>query len=582
MISSTNTKSINSILPSPDKILKLINLDFSQLLKLPPRIRSHYLAAINFLTEDKLQNSSKLEQVAGLIEAFYHFCELQEWEIANQIIFIQLNTETQETLHQQLETWGYYQQQKKLYERMLEYLDSNSPLYAEILSNLGTTYFNLKKFTESNNTYQKVLDLKLTSDKITQGFAFRGLGNIALINQKYGTANNYYQQALTIAQQNSDQYLLAKVTQNIGNLHQSLQDFAKAIQSYQFSLAIYEEINNYRGQATCLLNIGKNYSFLQQYDLAINNYQKSWYFFNQISDLRGEKAVKFELGFISEIVGKFIPAQSLYQESISLSLPTEELQLDDLDAVSLNNLANVCYHSGYLRKAAKYYQKYLIKMQPSGFTGNIYNNLGAVYYYLSEFDNSLACFQKALNCYYQLFNNSHENINNSQLLNFQSDTLCNLGLIFNKLGDYNQAIRYSQQALASYEQLPREYIKQKKQGQANTWGNLGISYRELQEYNLAFEYLTKSYNLAEAINDKICAGVQLREIGITYQKVGNVNQALENLHHSWQILSVNTCLPEEYETLIIISQIYQENQDEDQAIKHNTLAQKIAKVFENC
>ncbi|WP_407894080.1 hypothetical protein [Scytonema sp. NUACC26] len=60
-------------------------------------------------------DSTNLEQVKGLLETFYHLCEIEAWEKASKILFTGLNTPTRQPLHNQLNTWGYYQEQISIY-----------------------------------------------------------------------------------------------------------------------------------------------------------------------------------------------------------------------------------------------------------------------------------------------------------------------------------------------------------------------------------------------------------------------------------------------------------------------------------
>lgn len=84
----------------------------------------HYIAVENYLTEDDElpPNATNLEQISGYQEAFHHLCEVAAWEKASEILFTNLNTSTNEELHEQLSTWGYYREQTHLYNRLLDKL----------------------------------------------------------------------------------------------------------------------------------------------------------------------------------------------------------------------------------------------------------------------------------------------------------------------------------------------------------------------------------------------------------------------------------------------------------------------------
>ncbi len=55
--------------------------------------RSSYRAVINWLTKYQPNtDASNLEKVKGLLEAFYHLCDIVDWEKAKTILISSLNT----------------------------------------------------------------------------------------------------------------------------------------------------------------------------------------------------------------------------------------------------------------------------------------------------------------------------------------------------------------------------------------------------------------------------------------------------------------------------------------------------------
>jgi len=64
--------------------------------------------------------SPMLETVRGYLEAFDHYCEVQDWKAADQIAWTRLNTPTRDHLCFQLGTWGYFQEQATLHSKQLE------------------------------------------------------------------------------------------------------------------------------------------------------------------------------------------------------------------------------------------------------------------------------------------------------------------------------------------------------------------------------------------------------------------------------------------------------------------------------
>lgn len=95
------------LLPSSESVLAQlqINLDNLKHTQLSPSQRGHYRAVVNWLTKYKTAlDVSNLERVRGYLEAFYHLCEVNAWELAKMLLFTRLNTPTNDELHNQLDT----------------------------------------------------------------------------------------------------------------------------------------------------------------------------------------------------------------------------------------------------------------------------------------------------------------------------------------------------------------------------------------------------------------------------------------------------------------------------------------------
>ncbi|MEO1389824.1 MAG: tetratricopeptide repeat protein [Cyanobacteria bacterium J06634_6] len=130
-------------LPPSELILKHLQLaPLSQQTFASPFIRSQHRATRHWLTRrQNIDSSSPIAQIEGLLQAFTHLCDLQDWVTASKLLTLRLNTPTQEELDNQLHTWGYYQQQRSLYEPLLGKL--NDEWQAILLNGLGNVHNSL-------------------------------------------------------------------------------------------------------------------------------------------------------------------------------------------------------------------------------------------------------------------------------------------------------------------------------------------------------------------------------------------------------------------------------------------------------
>jgi hypothetical protein len=128
---------INDPIFSGEKILKQLDINpYSLRIDFPIREqRLQYRAVINWLTKYRPRaDANNLEKVHGLLESFYHLCEAKAWDKASQVMFLKLNTPNNLELHQQLEAWGYHEEQLRLYKKIVNNL--NPELKTVILSRI--------------------------------------------------------------------------------------------------------------------------------------------------------------------------------------------------------------------------------------------------------------------------------------------------------------------------------------------------------------------------------------------------------------------------------------------------------------
>ncbi|MBD2085722.1 tetratricopeptide repeat protein [Coleofasciculus sp. FACHB-542] len=249
---------MSNILPPSESVLAELGIN-SEAIKLiqPHWKRTHYRAVVNWLTKYKPNpDANNLEKVRGYLEAFHHLCEVEAWEEADKILFTRLNTPTEQELHKQLGTWGYYREQTHLY---LNILNKLSPRLNWIfLHSLGTTYYSLGKPTE---------------------------------------AIKYYQQALKIAQEIPNHHWEIVSIEGLGMVyHHSLGNYEEAIKYYLKSLRLSSRILHRLGETTALSSLADTYSSKGDYTKAIDYYQQALRFAREIQQPRWEIAALGGLG----------------------------------------------------------------------------------------------------------------------------------------------------------------------------------------------------------------------------------------------------------------------------------------------
>ena len=117
----------------------------------------HYTAVEYFLTiqDEPSSDATNLEKVNRYLESFHHLCEVKDWEKAKIILSIQLDTPTQEELHIQLGTWGYYNEQINYCSKLLDKLDDITNTVC--LNDIGNAYQSLSNLSKSLEFYEREL-----------------------------------------------------------------------------------------------------------------------------------------------------------------------------------------------------------------------------------------------------------------------------------------------------------------------------------------------------------------------------------------------------------------------------------------
>ena len=176
-------------LPTSEFILNHLQLaPLSQQAFASPLIRSQHRAIRHWLTRRRTTaNSSPLQHIQGLLQAFTHLCDLQEWSIASKLLTLRLNTPTQEDLDHQLGTWGYFSIQQTLYENLLPHAQPN--IQPALLTGLGNVHASLSQYNKALNYHQKSLLLaRSLGDTQAEETALGNLGGLLYNVGKYEAA----------------------------------------------------------------------------------------------------------------------------------------------------------------------------------------------------------------------------------------------------------------------------------------------------------------------------------------------------------------------------------------------------------
>ncbi len=307
-------------------------------------------------------NAPNLETVRGYLEAFDHYCELKDLMTAIRIISIKLENFIEENLHLQLGIWGYYNEQVKIYTKLLAICPkteqrADRARKAAICGNLGNAYCDLDKYEQAIKYHQQ--DLKIVQEIKDRTGESTALGNLGTDYQALGQhlkAINYYQQQRKIAEEIEDSEEEGRALNNLGAVYYELGDYKEAIRYHKKRLKIALKIHDHKGQANALGNLGNAWCAFGKYAEAIDYHRQALTISKQISYKLGEGSDLVNLGVAQTRQGLHKEALTNIQNGLEIF---REIGSPSKEAEALKNLAELHQAMGKIDVAQQYCQQAL-------------------------------------------------------------------------------------------------------------------------------------------------------------------------------------------------------------------------------
>ena len=142
-----------------------------------------------------------------------------------------------------------------------------------------------------------------------------------------------------------------------------------------------------------------------------------------------------------------------------------------------------------------------------------------------------ACYGNTRKCYEAIRYYEQEiDINNQLNLHRRAATgMCNIGLMYKYLGNYNKALEYYQKA------LEMDMACSDSLDIARSFNNIGSLYYSWSKYDKAIEYYKQSLTIKEKLADTIGIAVTLNNIGMVCYYWRKYDNALENFEEALRI-----------------------------------------------
>lgn len=194
---------------------------------------------------------------------------------------------------------------------------------AQCYNNMGAANCDLGNYNIAYNCYNKSLKIYRgfikSSDTKIKKYAQEGIsncygnmGNVYLYQGIYDKALFYYLKALKINEELGNKERISHSYNNIGIVHYDQGNFDLALEYLYKGLKLYQELNNKSGISSCYTNMGNVYADKGDIEKAMDCYNKSLKINEELNDLDGLSQCYINLGLINSENGSYNEALKYY------------------------------------------------------------------------------------------------------------------------------------------------------------------------------------------------------------------------------------------------------------------------------
>lgn len=323
----------------------------------------------------------------------------------------------------------------------------------------------------------------------------------------------YVQQAHSLAETVSDDCVKGKVDFYHGAVFFNKGDAEKGKQLYTHSLSLLENCSDPFLLARVYNGLGLCNADLSNFQEAIDNYELAMDIYVQESDSEGIALQKQNIGVIYYQVGQMDKALKNYLEAehILVNMPNA---LSTLLANNYVNTAIIYNNLNDIETAKKYYRKAIHLYSSSNDRvglGEAYSNL-AVLFFDFNLDSSFYYHRAALTIYTQSGNMQREGVARTYVAD-----------IYREWGQHDSALVYYSQSLNLLHECSFSY------GLISAYTGRGKMFREMHKYPQAVSDLLAAMDTAHAIQALSLEVMASFELAETYYQMGNFKEAYQTL-----------------------------------------------------
>jgi tetratricopeptide (TPR) repeat protein len=382
-------------------------------------------------------DAPKLETVRGYLEAFAHYYNAKDWEIALDLLDTQVKDGN--TVIKQIQDWSYFRELVPIYQTRLEISRKIGKSQKQASDNrvLGDIYHSLAQYEQAIDCFQQAVkifdeigDLQGKSD------ALRGLGSAYYLQGNNRQALKHYLLSGKIAHKISYPDGESKALGNLANVYRQLGKYERAIQYCQQDLKIVRKTGNSQGEGYALCTLGNCYSQLGKYEQAIDHHQRSLEIAKRNDNRLGQCYALCGLGDAYNRQEGYDLGLDYYDQSLKIA---RDIKQPLGEGIALWGIGNAYYGRKEYSKAIDCYKQDLKIARDIGVRseeGSALCSLGAAQLKLEQYQKSLTNNKLALEIFQEIKDREQE-----------AYALRNLAEVYQALGDEELAQHYCQQAL---------------------------------------------------------------------------------------------------------------------------------------
>jgi|GEM_PF-892533 len=266
------------------------------------------------------------------------------------------------------------------------------------LNNLGNLYRAMGERGKAFESFIKSIQIKEElGDERGAANTYLNLGNWMARESDFDNALLYYSRFQAIQEELKDTVALSMVVFNTGNIFYDKGEYEKALNNYLESLYLLENSkeNNQRMIAGRYYSIGNIYERMDYPDLAIQNYKSSLIIYQKFQDVESIGDLFLNIGKVFENLQEPDSALAYYEKAISkfegLNNPVLLAGVYQNIGVIHNQESSPEFALNYLLRAERIFEE-----ADHRNLSNVYNSIGASYFYLKDYFQAISYYEKSL------------------------------------------------------------------------------------------------------------------------------------------------------------------------------------------